>query len=236
MSILHREIVRAPITHIERPVAEPVGRRAKIALDSFVTLLKSVHQAVPNRQACMVEVISSHDGEGVSTVCSGLVRAATVAGEHKALICHVGALSDGFKVLNGGAPVATLVDVALDRAQLRDVFLDVPSEKYSICSLCGPKEANWLAINLHMLDATFEALREQFDLIVVNACSLKHGALGKALTQMVDGVLLVVEAERTRAPTALDARHAIESVGGKILGVVLNKRRFHVPGFIYRRL
>jgi hypothetical protein len=46
----------------------------------------------------------------------------------------------------------------------------------------------------------------------------------------------VVEAERTRAPIVEQARRAVEANGGRLLGVVMNKRRYHIPRAIYRRL
>ena len=52
----------------------------------------------------------------------------------------------------------------------------------------------------------------------------------------MDGVVLVLEAEKTRWQVADKARESIENHGGKVLGVVLNKRRYYIPDFIYSRI
>jgi Mrp family chromosome partitioning ATPase len=52
----------------------------------------------------------------------------------------------------------------------------------------------------------------------------------------VDGVIFVVEAEKTRWPVALAAKEKIVSHGGNILGMVFNKRRFYIPEFVYRKI
>jgi len=52
----------------------------------------------------------------------------------------------------------------------------------------------------------------------------------------VDGVILVVEAEKTKWRTARHVRAQIERVGGKILGIVFNKRRYYIPQSIYKYL
>jgi len=57
-----------------------------------------------------------------------------------------------------------------------------------------------------------------------------------ALVAKVDGVVLVVEAEETKWRTAGHVREQIERVGGNILGVVLNKRRYHIPQSVYKYL
>jgi Mrp family chromosome partitioning ATPase len=52
----------------------------------------------------------------------------------------------------------------------------------------------------------------------------------------VDGVVLVVEAEKTRWPVAETVRDKIKNSGGNILGIVLNKRRYYIPDWIYNKL
>jgi Mrp family chromosome partitioning ATPase len=52
----------------------------------------------------------------------------------------------------------------------------------------------------------------------------------------VDGVIMVVESGKTREQVAVRAKKELEEAGGKVLGVVLNKRKFHIPEWIYRRL
>ena len=53
---------------------------------------------------------------------------------------------------------------------------------------------------------------------------------------MVDGVILVVEADRTKRDQIQRAQQTIEMANGKLLGLVLNKRRYVVPKWIYRGL
>jgi Mrp family chromosome partitioning ATPase len=42
-------------------------------------------------------------------------------------------------------------------------------------------------------------------------------------------VILVLEAENTRGSIAAANKEKIEKAGGRVLGVVLNKRRNHIP-------
>ena len=59
---------------------------------------------------------------------------------------------------------------------------------------------------------------------------------GVMLSPEVDTNLLVVEAERTRSAVAQNLRDRVLDVGGAVAGVVLNKQRHYIPGFIYRRM
>jgi Mrp family chromosome partitioning ATPase len=56
------------------------------------------------------------------------------------------------------------------------------------------------------------------------------------LARRADGIILVLAAERTRAPVVEQARKIIEANKSRLLGVVMNRRRHHIPKFLYRLL
>jgi Mrp family chromosome partitioning ATPase len=81
-----------------------------------------------------------------------------------------------------------------------------------------------------------DALRVAFDNILIDCRSLRVSAEAAVLSADVDGVAVVVEAGQTRRDEILNAQRTIENAGGKFLGFVLNKRRYPVPEWLYRRL
>ena len=81
-----------------------------------------------------------------------------------------------------------------------------------------------------------DALRVSFDNILIDCGSIHESADAAVLASSVDGVVIVVEAGRSRREQIVNAQRTIEQAGGKFLGFVLNKRRYHVPGWLYRRL
>lgn len=81
-----------------------------------------------------------------------------------------------------------------------------------------------------------DALRVAFDNILIDCRSLRGSSEAAMLSSSVDGVAVVVEAGRTRREEIRNAQRTIENAGGKFLGFVLNKRRYPVPEWLYRRL
>ncbi len=81
-----------------------------------------------------------------------------------------------------------------------------------------------------------EMVWERFDLILVDSPPLNSSPDGLAIAPRTTGIVLVVEAESTGWRVIQGTINKIKQVGGNILGVVLNKRRYHIPEFIYRRL
>ena len=81
-----------------------------------------------------------------------------------------------------------------------------------------------------------DALRVSFDNILIDCGCLRGSADAAVLASSVDGVVVVVEAGHARREEILNAQRTIETAGGKFLGFVLNKRRYPVPEWLYKRL
>lgn len=78
--------------------------------------------------------------------------------------------------------------------------------------------------------------REKFDLVIIDVPPVHHFPEARILSGKVDGVVLVVEAGRTRRRAAVSAKSLIEDAGGRLLGVVLNKVKYYIPEWIYKRI
>ncbi len=81
-----------------------------------------------------------------------------------------------------------------------------------------------------------DALRVSFDNILIDCRSLKESSDAAMLATSVDGVVVVVDAGESRRDEVLNAQRTIETTGGNFLGFVMNKRRYPVPNWLYKRL
>jgi len=81
-----------------------------------------------------------------------------------------------------------------------------------------------------------QRLRSTFSHTLLDCPPISDSSEAPFLASQVDGVVLVVEADLTKRDQILRARHVIEMGGGKLVGMVLNKRRHLVPEWLYKRL
>jgi Mrp family chromosome partitioning ATPase len=81
-----------------------------------------------------------------------------------------------------------------------------------------------------------DALRLTFPNILIDCRSLKVSSEAALLASSVDGVVVVVEAGRTRRDEIQNVRRTLEMAQGNFLGFILNKRRYPVPRWLYKRL
>lgn len=84
--------------------------------------------------------------------------------------------------------------------------------------------------------ARFAELREEFDYILVSGPPLTRETEATLMGQLADGIVLIVEANRTRRESVRQAKERLETAQVPLLGAVLDQRTFPIPESLYRRL
>jgi capsular exopolysaccharide synthesis family protein len=84
----------------------------------------------------------------------------------------------------------------------------------------------------HLLDAA----RQNYRFIVVDMPALEEDSSVARLAASCDGVVLVVETERLRWESISRTKQRLTQHNSNVLGVLLNKRRFPVPNWVYAAL
>lgn len=95
----------------------------------------------------------------------------------------------------------------------------------------GPWEGSWQ----YRRDC-IDLLRFEFNHTVIDCPSLEESGDLLSVAPFVDGIILVVEANKTRREQPRQAEQVIAAAGGKLLGYILNKRAQEVPDWLYRNL
>jgi polysaccharide biosynthesis transport protein len=99
----------------------------------------------------------------------------------------------------------------------------------------GGKEKAFTLHSEAVVDLLGQLTREH-DHVIIDAPCANREATAQALGGLTDGVLLVARSGVTRREAVADAKKRIEMAQGKVLGVILNRRKYPIPGFLYRRL
>ena len=84
---------------------------------------------------------------------------------------------------------------------------------------------DWLIINTR-----------NFDLVVIDVPPVLEQQSWGGFMGHPDGVIMVVEAERSRSEVVNATTAVIAEASGHVLGLVLNKRRQYIPKHLYKWL
>ena len=84
------------------------------------------------------------------------------------------------------------------------------------------------------LSIAIEAIRNKYRYALIDCGSMKATQSAIRLAPLVDGIILVLEANKTQTDQIHYAEKTIEGVNGRILGHVLNKRTYVIPDWFHR--
>ena len=136
--------------------------------------------------------------------------------------------------LNGRATDG-LLDLLRDGRSARSAAQQLGANLWLLASASRVPEPHAVLAS-DRLRLLFTELREQFDHVLISAPPFSESAASILLSQLTDGVVLVVEAHATRRERARNVKESLTAAGVPLLGVVLNNRTFPIPDALYRRL
>lgn len=80
-------------------------------------------------------------------------------------------------------------------------------------------------VTSHAFRSVLDSASHRYDAVIIDSPPVLTVADSNLLAPLVDGVVIVVDASKTRRPQLANTVRSIESAGGRILGIVLNKAR-----------
>jgi len=182
-----------------------------------------------------VGVASLESRAGASTIAAHLAAAAAADGRDQiALVdAHLArpSVSSRFRQARSAGFAEWLEGVI----EMEDCLICVAPQNLSVIG-AGLKPRVRGVFQEETLGPILGRLRGRFDLTVFDLPPADGPTAADGLSRMLDGILLVIEAERVRRETAVRTVRKLREQGVHILGAVLNKRPDHIPDWLYRRI
>ncbi len=177
----------------------------------------------------VVQLMAARNGEGTSTLARDVSLVAAANGSRTLLLAaeSPGRRTDWPRSIYGmpsGLRGLAEGPSALEMVWVGDTCLALAAPM----GMAPVQVPGWIAI--------LAQVRAQFDLVIIDTPALERAFTGIMLAPHLDATAIVVAAESTRASAVRTLRDRLAEVGGDTVGVVLNKRRFHVPRAAYERL
>jgi len=189
-----------------------------------------------SKQLRIIALTSCLSNEGVSTVAANF--AATLAHHAQGSVLFVDANLRrpsahrifGLKISPG------LLDMLVEGPRNREIIHSSPQGNlFVLCSGRMPVDPARLCRS-RVFQNLVDQWRRQYRFVVLDLPALSEDGFALPLASLADGVIWVVEAGRLRWQVAQRTKERLLEAKANLLGVVLNKRRFPVPGWLYKTL
>jgi protein-tyrosine kinase len=192
--------------------------------------------ATPNQTIETIGVTSCARGAGVSTVAFNVAVAAARADMGPVLLVDTDITKQADRHLIPGSPTLGLADALADVADPMDCIVNMPIANLSIVAGRGKAMHDDLTFDPFKTAELLSDYKCHFKLVIVDipAPTELNGSI--FLAGKLDGVVLVIESELSDSRTAIRTKQQLVDANANLLGVVLNKRRKHVPNWLYNLL
>lgn len=192
----------------------------------------AIRRAMDNEKNSAILFTSAYEREGAPSIAIRAAHSAASQMSGKVLYIHISdRYPNFFRNIANKTPIALNEYINIGGG---DVLPLVTLKKSGLVCSCfhGPGEG----VKSESLKDLMNAARKHFELVVLGGDNMLAGGASSVFSDLVDGTILVMEAEKTRAPVARKLKQAVEDGGGEVIGAILNRRKHHIPQWIYRCL
>lgn len=234
------EAVPVPLVASDDPITpslRPSSTLGRIARDEIVKLVDRTFLLASDDapRAIVFAGCEQDDSTAHVTACAAEALAERIQGR----VCAVDgdlrspALHQQFGIANAEGGVITALDQANGIARLAQ---HVAKNLWVVCTGTDAHGGRERRLSAELMQSLLSELRASFDYVLISAGAVASHTDAVLMGQAADGLVLLVEANKTRRETAETCKQALQSAAIRLLGAVLYNRDFPVPRALYSKL
>ena len=201
------------------------------ACGNLLNLFTGGTLAVP----CAVAMVGCRSGEGVSTAVGLFARQiATQSGARVLVVDANSSFPSQHSIFNTKLSPG-LTDFTMNGRPSLSCIQSSGIENLDVLS-AGNGKPELAAGGLKAIARALPALKLEYNHIIFDLPAVQDHAPAMQIAGLMDGVIMVVEAEKTRWEVANRAKEDLLQANSKLIGVILNKRQMHIPDWLYKTL
>jgi len=226
-------IMPAPVAPVPTDNSDAFPREL---LRELGILRNSIEAKLEKKTGRVLMFTSAMHGEGVTSLALAYARLLAMQHDHRVILIELNARTPALAARLGLTAPEGVSHYFSQGRPLASLVSRPAGEAFDVVHVGSP-DATQIQINLerafpHLVE---EALRSH-DTVVVDAPPVVVCPETAPLSPFVDGTVLVVHSGRTKRETVERSVKQIQQFQGRVLGVILNRKRYYIPFFIYKRL
>ncbi len=219
------------------PAMPTVGLQLPLAaVEEYQKMINTIKLKSAEQRIATILVTSSVHGEGTSCICAQFARSLVQAGQERILLVDANlrspVLHDIFGLERAGGFVELMEDGVSQEKLIKKT--DLPG-LFLVTSGRSTDDPSRL-LSLPPLKEALSRWNREYTYVLLDSSPVLAYADAMILSRLIDGLILVVQAGKTRWEVIRRAQEALKNVKAPLLGVVLNKRQYVIPKKVYRRL
>lgn len=206
------------------------------AAESYQRVLHAIQSRRETAAGASILFVSANHGEGTSTVVRGVAALLAREGQQRIVLVDANLRTPSQHEAFGVERSDGLTEVITRGLELGRAVRNGVGNQPPVMTAGRPTTHPTGILGAPGLKTMVEQLRARYDWVLLDGPPATVYSDAGIVAPLVDAVVLVIQAERTRWQVAEMAKDVLENSGGLVIGAVLSRRRFHIPDAVYQLL
>jgi capsular exopolysaccharide synthesis family protein len=226
-----------PSVHIEDDALILAGMNENFRR-SLLNLKSAIDSEMKERNSRVILFTSAVQGEGKTTVVASLARVLSLGESRKILLVDCSVRNPALGRLFGVKGEKGIADFLEGRAKLDEIIQPITEGVLDIVT-AGASQSLDMAQPLfdsERYDFFISEVSKVYHYVLIDSSAVLEAPETPLLGARSDGIVMVVYAGKTKREVIRRAMVMIQKLDGKFIGTVLNRKQYHIPEFLYRRV
>jgi protein-tyrosine kinase len=205
---------------------------------SLLNLKNSIDSAMKERESRVILFTSAIKGEGKTTIVASLARVLASGESQKILLVDCSVRNPELHRFFGLKNEKGLGDYLAGTTAIKNVIRSVDQGVLDLVTAgaIDGVEGTQMLFGSERFAAFIKEVGAAYDYVLIDSSAVLEAPETPILGSRADGIVMVVFAGRTRREVIKRAMLMVEKLDGALIGTVLNRKRYYIPEFIYRRV
>ena len=203
---------------------------------SLMTLRNAVESETKDRESSIIVFTSAVKGEGKTTIISAFARVLAVGGSKKICVVDAAVRNPGLHRMFGTHNKKGIIDYLDGQAELEAIVQDIDGIHFIPAGVTPDIDIAMPLFNSRRMAQFVRQISDTYDYALFDTSAILQAPETPIITSYSDGVILVVRTGKTRREVIKRAMLMVEKLDGRFIGTILNRKKFYIPEFIYRRV
>lgn len=205
---------------------------------SLLNLRNSIDSEMKQKNSRIIMFTSAVKGEGKTTIAAYLARVMTLSGTEKVLLVDCSVLNPRLHELFAQTNETGIIEYLEGKVDFPAVVKSIEPGVFEIVTVGTLKQEGVTQplFNSERMDHFFKQAGEKYDYVLVDTSAILEAPETSIIGSLMDGVVLVIHAGKTKREVVKRAMMMVEKLDGEFIGSVLNRKKYYIPEFIYRRV
>ena len=205
---------------------------------SLMNLRNSIDAELKNRGSKVIMFTSAVKGEGKTLIAAYFARVLALSEYDRVLVIDCALDAPRIHELFGIKNEKGIVDYLLGEAKFADIVRPVDEGVLDIITTGSTTrtDATQHLFNSDRMKALIPQVEEIYDYVIIDTSAVLDAPETPLIGAYASGIVMVIQAGKTKREVVKRAIAVVEKLEGRFIGSVLNRKKYYIPEFIYRRV